>query len=322
MKAIQVTKPGGSDVLKLADVPKPSPKAGEVLIKLEASGLNFIDVYQRTGLYPIPLPFVLGQEGAGTVEAVGEGVQNFKTGDRVAYTGQLGAYAEYSVIPAGRAVKLPSGIDAKTAAAIMLQGMTAHYLSNDTYPVKPGDWTLVHAAAGGVGLLLIQMIKMRGGKVIGTVSTDAKAKLAREAGADEVILYTRQDFEAETKRITGPAGCAVVYDSVAKTTFEKGLNVLRPRGVMALYGQSSGKIDAFDPAVLAAKGSLFLTRPSLVHHILSTEELNKRAGEVMDWVQKGKLKVRIERTFPLAEAKAAHDALEGRQTTGKVLLLP
>jgi len=322
MKAIHVQKSGDSDVLTYTEVPKPSPKPGEVLIKLEASGLNFIDVYQRSGLYPIPLPFVLGQEGAGVIEALGDGVNGFKAGDRVAYTGQLGAYAEYSVIPAGRAVKLPSGIDTKTAAAIMLQGMTAHYLCTDTYPVKKGDWTLVHAAAGGVGLLLIQMIKMRGGKVIGTVSTDEKAKLAKEAGADEMILYTKQDFEAETKRIAGGANCAVVYDSVAKTTFDKGLNVLRPRGVMALFGQSSGKIDSFDPAVLAAKGSLFLTRPSLIHHILTTEELNKRASEVLGWVAQGKLKVRIERTFPLAEAKAAHDALEGRKTTGKVLLMP
>ena len=322
MKAIQVPQPGGSDVLKYTDVQKPSPKSGEVLIKLEASGLNFIDVYQRTGLYPIPLPFVLGQEGAGVIEAVGDGVKDFKAGDRVAYTGQLGAYAEYSVIPAGRAVKMPSDIDSKLAAAIMLQGMTAHYLCTDTYPVKPGDWTLVHAAAGGVGLLLTQMIKMRGGKVIATVSTDEKAKLAKDAGADEVILYTQQDFEAETKRIAGGANCAAVYDGVGKTTFLKGLNVLRPRGVMALFGQSSGKVDLFDPGVLAAKGSLFLSRPSLVHYILTTEELNKRASEVLGWVAKGKLKVRIERTFPLSEAKAAHDALEGRKTTGKVLLLP
>ena len=249
-------------------------------------------------------------------------MKDLKAGDRVAYTGVLGAYAEYAVIPAARAVKVPAGMDGKLAAAIMLQGMTAHYLCHDSYAVKPGDWTLVHAAAGGVGLLLTQMIKMRGGKVIGTVSTPDKAKLAKEAGADEVILYTQQDFEAETKRIVGGAGCAVVYDSVAKTTFEKGLNVLRPRGVMVLYGQSSGKIDPFDVGALATKGSLFLTRPSLVHHILTREELTRRAGDVLDWVSQGKLKVRIGATFPLGEAKAAHDALEGRKTTGKVLLSP
>jgi NADPH2:quinone reductase len=322
MKAIQVTKSGGADVLKLSEVPKPAPKQGEILVKLEAAGLNFIDVYQRSGLYPIQTPFILGQEGAGIVESLGAGVNEFRPGDKVAYTGILGAYAEYAVIPAARAVKVPGEIDGKMAAAIMLQGMTAHYLCHDTYPVKPGEWTLVHAAAGGVGLLLVQMIKMRGGKVIGTVSTEDKAKLAREAGADEVILYTKQDFEAETKRITGNQGVAVVYDSVAKTTFDKGLNVLRARGYMVLYGQSSGKIDAFDPAVLAQKGSLFLTRPTLVSYIAARDELERRAGEVMGWVRQGKLRVRIEATFPLAEARAAHEALEGRKTTGKVLLLP
>ena len=322
MKAIQVTKPGGPEVLKVADLPMPTPKDGEIVVKLEAAGLNFIDVYHRIGLYPIPTPFVLGQEGSGTVDAVGGGVKDVKKGDKVAWTGIMGSYAEYVALPAARAVKLPAGIDTKMAAAIMLQGMTAHYLCNSTYPVKPGDWTLVHAAAGGVGLLLIQMIKMRGGKVIGTVSTDEKAKLAKEAGADEVILYTKQDFEAETKRITGEQKVAVVYDSVAKTTFDKGLNVLRPRGVMALFGQSSGPITSFDPALLAAKGSLFLTRPSLIHHIITREELIQRASEVMGWVKSGKLKVRIGATFPLTDAKSAHEALEGRKTTGKVLLLP
>ena len=323
MKAIQLTENGGSDVLQLREVPTPEPKEGELLMKVDAAGLNFIDVYQRDGMYPIALPFILGMEGAGTIEAVGAGVSGFRAGDRAAVGGALvGSYAEYAIVPEGRAVKCPDGMDTKTAAALMLQGMTAHYLCCDTYPVQPGDWTLVHAAAGGMGLLLTQMIKMRGGKVIGTVSTEEKAQLAREAGADEVVLYTQQDFEAETQRITGGEGVAVVYDSVAKTTFDKGLNVLRPRGTMALYGQSSGKIDPIDPAILAAKGSLFLTRPTLASYIAKREELEKRASDIMGWVKAGKLNVRIGATYPLAEAKAAHDALEGRKTTGKVLLIP
>ena len=322
MKAIRVNQNGGSETLSLEDIPNPNPAEGELLVHLEAAGVNFIDTYQRSGLYPIPLPFTLGVEGAGRVEALGDGAEGFQAGDTVTWSGILGAYAEKAVIPAARAVRVPEGLDGKTAAAVLLQGMTAHYLCHDTYPLKAGEWALVHAAAGGVGLLLTQMCKMLGAKVIGTVSTDEKARLAKEAGADEVILYTRQDFETETMRITGNAGVSVVYDAVAATTFEKGLNVLRPRGYMALYGQSSGKVDPIDPAILAEKGSLFLTRPTLVNYTTTRDELTARAGAVMGMVRDGKLNVRIGETFPLAEAKAAHDALEGRRTTGKVLLIP
>ena len=322
MKAIRVNQNGGSETLSLEDIPNPKPAEGELLVQLEAAGVNFIDTYQRSGLYPIPLPFTLGVEGAGRVEALGGGAEGFQVGDTVTWSGILGAYAEKAVIPAARAVRVPEGLDGKTAAAVLLQGMTAHYLCHDTYPLKTGEWALVHAAAGGVGLLLIQMCKMLGAKVIGTVSTDEKARLAKDAGADEVILYTRQDFETETMRITGNAGVSVVYDAVAATTFEKGLNVLRPRGYMALYGQSSGKVDPIDPAILAEKGSLFLTRPTLVNYTTTRDELTARAGAVMGMVRDGKLNVRIGETFPLAEAKAAHDALEGRRTTGKVLLIP
>ena len=322
MKAIRVNQNGGSETLSLEDIPNPNPAEGELLVHLEAAGVNFIDTYQRSGLYPIPLPFTLGVEGAGRVEALGGGAEGFQVGDTVTWSGILGAYAEKAVIPAARAVRVPEGLDGKTAAAVLLQGMTAHYLCHDTYPLKAGEWALVHAAAGGVGLLLTQMCKMLGAKVIGTVSTDEKARLAKDAGADEVILYTRQDFETETMRITGNAGVSVVYDAVAATTFEKGLNVLRPRGYMALYGQSSGKVDPIDPAILAEKGSLFLTRPTLVNYTTTRDELTARAGAVMGMVRDGKLNVRIGETFPLAEAKAAHDALEGRRTTGKVLLIP
>ncbi|MFZ1060484.1 MAG: quinone oxidoreductase [Candidatus Rokuibacteriota bacterium] len=322
MKAIRVKTLGGPEVLTLEDIPDPKPGPGEAVVKLEAAGVNFIDVYYRTGLYKAQLPITLGVEGGGVVTEVGASVTEVKVGDRVAYSGVLGSYAQFAAVPAARLVKLPEGLDGKAGAAAMLQGMTAHYLSHATYPLKPGDWCLVHAAAGGVGLLLCQMAKMRGARVIGTVSTEAKAKLARAAGADEVILYTTQDFEAEVKRITGGAGVPVVYDSVGKTTFDKSLNCLAPRGVMVLYGQSSGPVPPLDPAILNRKGSLFLTRPSLVHHTATRQELLQRSGDVLGWIKAGKLKLRIDLTLPLAQAADAHRQLEGRQTTGKVLLIP
>ncbi|OGL00527.1 MAG: NADPH:quinone reductase [Candidatus Rokubacteria bacterium RIFCSPHIGHO2_02_FULL_69_13] len=322
MKAIRIKTLGGPEVLTLEDIPDPKPGPGEAVVKLEAAGLNFIDVYYRTGLYKAQLPITLGVEGGGVVTEVGPNVAEVKVGDRVAYSGVLGSYAQFAAVPAARLVKLPEGLDGKMGAAAMLQGMTAHYLSHATYPLKPGDWCLVHAAAGGVGLLLCQMAKMRGARVIGTVSTEAKAKLARAAGADEVILYTTQDFEAEVKRITGGAGVPVVYDSVGKTTFDKSLNCLAPRGVMVLYGQSSGPVPSLDPAILNQKGSLFLTRPSLVHHTATRQELLQRSGDVLGWIKAGKLKLRIDLTLPLAQAADAHRQLEGRQTTGKVLLIP
>ena len=322
MKAVRVHAPGGPEALKYEDVPEPTPKAGEAVVKIDAAGLNYIDVYQRSGLYKLDLPLTLGLEAGGTVTAVGAGVTEVKVGDKVAYTGVPGAYAQYAAVPAQRLVVLPPGLQPKQGAAAMLQGMTAHYLACSTYPLKTGDTCLVHAAAGGVGLLLCQIARTRGARVIGTVSTDEKAKLAREAGADQVILYTKQDFEFEVKRITGGKGLQVVYDSVGKTTFDKGFNCLAPRGMMVLYGQSSGPIGAFDPQVLNQKGSLFLTRPSLGHYTATREELQQRAGEVLGWIRDGKLKLRTELEFPLKDAAEAHRALEGRKTTGKVLLIP
>ncbi len=322
MKAVRIHAPGGPEVLKYEDVPEPQPKAGEAVVKVDAAGLNYIDVYYRSGHYKAELPMTLGLEAGGTVTAVGPNVTEVRVGDKVAYTGVAGAYAQYAAVPAQRLVVLPAGVSTRQGAAAMLQGMTAHYLACSTYPLKRGDTCLVHAAAGGVGLLLCQIAKMRGARVIGTVSTEAKAKLAREAGADEVILYTTQDFEAEVKRLTSGRGVQVVYDSVGKTTFEKGLNCLAPRGLMALYGQSSGPIGTFDPQVLNQKGSLFLTRPSLVHHVATREELLQRAGEVLGWIRDGKLRLRTEFEFPLKDAAEAHRALEGRKTTGKVLLIP
>ena len=322
MKAIRIHAPGGPDAMRLDEVPQPAPKSGEALVKVDAAGLNYIDVYFRSGQYKAEYPLTLGLEAGGTVTAVGPNVTDVKVGDKVAYTGVPGAYAEYAVVPAARLVVLPAGVSTKQGAAAMLQGMTAHYLACSTYPLKKGDTCLVHAAAGGVGLLLCQMAKMRGARVIGTVSTDEKAKLAREAGADEVILYTRQDFEAEVKRLTNNQGLQVVYDAVGKTTWDKSLNSLAPRGMMALYGQSSGPIGTIDPGILNTKGSLFLTRPSLNHHIASRQELTQRAGEVLGWIASGALKLRMEFEFPLKDAAAAHKALEGRQTTGKVLLVP
>ena len=322
MRAIRVAQYGGPDAMHLDDLPTPKPGAGQALVRLEAAGVNFIDVYQRTGLYKGALPLPLGLEGAGVVEEVGAGVTTVKPGERVAWTGVPGSYATHNVVPADRLVNLPAGVDGRMGAAAMLQGMTAHYLAHSTYPLKPGDACLVHAAAGGVGLLLCQMAKRAGARVLATVSTEDKARLAREAGADEVILYTKQDFEAEVRRLTGGKGLQVVYDSVARDTFDKGLNCLAPRGYMVLYGQSSGPIGPFDPQVLNAKGSLFLTRPNLGHYTATREDLLKRAGDVLGWIQTGQLKLRIGATFPLAEAAEAHRQLEGRKTTGKVLLIP
>lgn len=321
MKAIRVEAFGGPEVLKLQDLPAPSPGRGEALVKVKAAGLNFIDVYHRTGLYPNALPFTPGVEGAGVVTAVGPAA-DLREGDRVAWTNRLGSYAEYVTVPAEGLVPVPEGVATTTAAAVMLQGMTAHYLSESTYPLKDGDTCLVHAAAGGVGLLLVQMAKRRRARVIGTVSTPAKVALAREAGADEVILYKDQDFEVEVMRLTAGRGVEVVYDSVGQVTFDKSLNCLKPRGMLVLFGQSSGPVAPLNPGVLASKGSLYLTRPSLFHYIADRESLLRRAGDVLSAVASGGLRARIERTFALAEAEAAHRALEGRQTTGKVLLQP
>jgi NADPH2:quinone reductase len=322
MKAIRIQSAGGPEVMRLEDVAQPTPKAGEALVKVDAAGLNYIDVYFRSGQYKAEYPLTLGLEAGGTVTAVGANVSEVKVGDKVAYAGVPGAYAEYASVPAARLVVLPAGVSTKQGAAAMLQGMTAHYLACTTYPLKKGDTCLVHAAAGGVGMLLCQMAKMRGARVIGTVSTDEKAKLAREAGADETIIYTRQDFDAEVKRLTDGKGLQVVYDAVGKTTWDKSLNSLAPRGLIALYGQSSGPIGQIDPGILNTKGSLFLTRPSLNHHIASREELQSRAGEVLGWIRDGKLRLRTEFEFPLRDAAESHRALEGRKTTGKVLLVP
>jgi NADPH2:quinone reductase len=322
MKAIRVHAPGGPEVMKYEDVPEPQPKAGEAIVKVDAAGLNFIDVYQRSGLYKLDMPLTLGLEAGGTVTAVGAGVTDVKVGDKVAYTGVPGAYAQFAAVPAARLVVLPQGVSTKQGAATMLQGMTAHYLATSTYPLKKGDTCLVHAAAGGVGLILCQIARLRGARVIGTVSTDEKAKLAREAGADEVILYTKQDFAAEVKRLTNGKGLQVVYDSVGKDTWEGSLNCCALRGMIALYGQSSGPIGQIDPQILNAKGSLFLTRPSLFHYIATREELTQRAGELFGWIREGKVKLRMEFEFPLKDTAEAHRALEGRKTTGKVLLIP
>jgi NADPH2:quinone reductase len=322
MKAIQVKQPGGPEAMELVELPVPEPKANEAVVKLAASGVNFIDVYQREGRYKVPLPFVLGQEGAGVVTAMGADVKSVKPGDHVAWCGLMGSYAEYAAVAADRLVAVPTGVTDQQAAGAMLQGMTAHYLSHDTYPLKRAETALVHAAAGGVGLLLVQMAHNIGARVIATVSTDEKAKLAREAGADEVILYTQADFEAETKRLTGGKGVDVVYDSVGKTTFEKGLNVLRPRGMMVLFGGSSGAVPPFDLIALSTKGSLYVTRPTLGAYTATREELVARSGAVFGMMAAGKLKLRIDHTYPLAEAQRAHRELEGRKTTGKLLLIP
>ncbi|HTK40106.1 MAG TPA: quinone oxidoreductase [Gemmatimonadales bacterium] len=320
MKAIRIHRLGGPEVLQYEDVPVPTAGQGEALVRVEAAGVNFIDVYRRTGLYKVELPHTLGQEGAGTVDAVGPGVTDVAIGDRVAFTDVPGAYAQYAVAPADRLIPIPPKVSNRQAAAVILQGLTAHYLALATYPLEPGDVCLVHAAAGGVGLLLCQIAKRRGARVIATVSTEAKAELARGAGADEVILYTRQDFAAEVKRLTG-TGVHVIYDSVGKTTFDKGLDCLHPRGMMVLCGQSSGPVPPVDPQILNKKGSLFLTRPTLFNYTATREELLARAGDVLGWVADGSLSVRIHREYPLADAASAQRALEGRETTGKVLLI-
>lgn len=321
MKAIQVKRAGGPEVLELVKLPVPEAKGAEAVVKIVAAGVNFIDVYYREGRYKAVMPFVPGQEAAGDVVAVGTNVTNLKAGDRVAYTMVLGSYAEYSAVAADRLVKIPEGVSYQQAAAAMLQGMTAHYLSHDTYPLKKGETALVHAAAGGVGLLLVQMAHGIGARVIGTVSTEEKAKLAREAGADDVILYTQTDFEAETRRLTGGRGVDVVYDSVGKTTFEKGLDILRPRGYMVLFGGSSGPVPPFDLIQLSQKGSLYVTRPTLTHYVATREDLEMRAGAVFSMIAAGKLKLRIAHTYPLEDATQAHRDLEARRTTGKLLLL-
>jgi NADPH2:quinone reductase len=326
MKAIQIKQTGGPEVMELVDLPVPQPKSNEAVVKIKAAGVNFIDVYNREGRYKAALPLVLGQEGAGTILALGSDLlkdaRGLAVGDPVAYTMTLGSYAEYAAVPAERLVKIPAGVSERDAAAAMLQGMTAHYLCHDTFPLKKGETALIHAAAGGVGLLLVQMAHNLGARVIATVSTVEKAKLAREAGADDIILYTQADFEVETKRLTDGKGVDVVYDSVGKTTFDKGLNLLRPRGMMVLFGGSSGAVAPLDPLVLTQKGSIFLTRPSLGNYIATPQELQARAGAVFGMIHDGKLKLRSEHFYPLAEAQQAHRDLEGRKTTGKLLLLP
>ena len=322
MKAIQVQKTGGPEALTLVDLPIPKPKPNEVVVKIAAAGVNFIDVYFREGRYPATLPFVDGQEAAGAVTDVGSEVKTIKIGDRVAYTGILGAYAEYAAAPADRVVHVPKEVTDPQAAAAMLQGMTAHYLVHSTYLVKKGETALIHAAAGGVGLLLVQMAKDLGARVIGTAGSDEKAKLAREAGADEAIVYTRQDFEVETKRLTNGKGVDVVYDGVGKSTFEQDLNVLRPRGYLVVFGGASGPVPPFDPMRLAQKGSLFLTRPTLVNYIATRAELEQRSNDIFSMIAKGRLKLRIPHTYKLGQAQQAHRDLEARKTTGKVLLIP
>lgn len=322
MKAIRIHSPGGPEVLTYEDIPMPEPKAGEARVKIDAIGVNFIDVYHRTGLYPMKTPFTLGVEGAGIVDAVGDGVTEVKKGDRVAYAMIPGSYAEYAIVPAAKLVPVPESVDTKTAAATMLQGMTAHYLTLSAYNLKKGDTALVHAAAGGVGLLLVQAAKMVGARVIGTVSTETKAELARQAGADEIILYTQSDFLAEVKTLTEGRGVNVVYDSVGATTFDKSLDCLRPRGYLVLFGQSSGPVAPFDPGKLAGKGSLFLTRPSLAHYTLDRAELLERSSDLFSWIQSGKLKPRIEKVIPMKDAAEAQRQLEGRKTTGKIVLIP
>lgn len=320
MKAIVIRQTGGPEVMAVTEVPMPEPKPGEVLVRVRGSGVNFIDIYLREGRYKADLPFINGQEGAGVVAEVGRGVTEFKPGDPVAWSSVLGGYAEYAVVPAEALVKVPKDLDLRVAAAVMLQGMTAHYLAHSTYKLNVGDTALVHAAAGGVGLLLTQMAAQAGTRVIATVSTAEKEKLAREAGATHVIRYTEEDFEAETRRLTGGQGVDVVYDSVGKTTFEKSLRCLRRRGTLVLYGGSSGAVPPFDLVELSKLGSLFVTRPRLHDYVATRDELMWRAGEVLDAVQGGRLKVRMEHSYPLAEAAQAHRDLEARKTTGKLLL--
>jgi len=309
-------------VLTLVELPVPDPKPNEALVQVEAAGVNFIDVYFREGRYPAPLPFVNGQEAAGLVVAVGPDVTTLRLGDRVAYTGSLGSYADYAAVPAERLIKIPDELDFNQAAAAMLQGMTAHYLSHSTYPIKSGDTALIHAAAGGVGLLLVQMAKHLGARVIATVGSEEKARLARDAGADDVIIYTEQDFETETRRLTEGKGVHVVYDGVGKDTFAKDLNVLSPRGYLVLFGGASGAVPPFDLLELTKHGSLFVTRPSLQHYVATREELEQRANDVLQMIHRGDLKLRIHKIYPLQDVRQAHRDLEGRKTTGKLLLIP
>ena len=322
MKAIQIHETGGPEVLKLAELPIPQPGQGQVLIRVEAIGVNFIEIYFRKGVYKAALPLTPGSEAAGTVEELGPGVTGFAAGDAVASVSVLGSYAEYALVPAAQLMKTPAGLSMEKAAAAMLQGMTAHYLAHSTFPLKAGDTALVHAGAGGVGLLLTQMAVRLGAKVISTVSTPAKAKLSREAGASDAIIYTEQEFSAEVKRLTGGKGVDVVYDSVGKTTFDQSLNCLRPRGMLALFGASSGPVPPFDLIQLSGKGSLFITRPTLWHYVATREELEGRAGDVLGWAAKGELKLRTEHVYPLTEAAQAQTDLEARKTTGKILLEP
>jgi NADPH2:quinone reductase len=322
MQAIQVSQVGGPEVLTLTDLPVPSPKPNEALVEIKATGVNFIDVYFREGRYPAQLPFVNGQEAAGVVVEIGSEVTNVQRGDRVAYTSALGSYAQFAAVPASRLVKIPDELDFQQAAAAMLQGMTAHYLLYSTYPLKKGETALIHAAAGGVGLLLVQMAKRIGARVIGTAGTQEKTQLARDAGADECIVYTEADFETETRRLTEGEGVEVVYDGVGKATFDKDLNVLRPRGYLVLFGGSSGAVPPFDLIKLSQKGSLFITRPTLAHYTATREELEWRANDVLGMIARGDLKLRIHKTYPLADAAEAHRDLEGRKTTGKLLLTP
>jgi NADPH2:quinone reductase len=321
MRAIRVHTPGGLDALRLDDLPLPAPAPGQALVRVEAAGVNFIDVYHRTGFYPVPLPFTPGQEGAGVVERVGEGVSELRAGDRVAWASVMGSYADHAVIPAARLVPVPDGVTPRQAAAAMLQGMTAHYLAGTTYPLKPGDTCLVHAAAGGVGGLLVQVAKLRGARVIATVGSAAKAAIAAEAGADEVILYHTQDVAAEVRQLTGGGLCQVVYDGVGKDTIQASIACVAPRGMLVSYGQSSGPVGLVDPLVVL-KGSKFMTRPTLADYIATREELLVRAGAVLDWVRDGKVKLRIHREYPLADVASAHRDLEGRGTAGKLILLP
>jgi NADPH:quinone reductase len=322
MKAIQVAQTGGPEVLTLVDLPVPPPKKNEALVKIEVSGVNFIDVYFREGRYPSPVPFINGQEAAGVVTDVGSEVTSLKAGDRVAYTSTLGSYAEYAAVPAARLVKIPDTLSFEQAAAAMLQGMTAHYLLFSSYKLQKGETALVHAAAGGVGLLLVQMAKKIGARVIATAGTEEKAQLARGAGADECIVYTQTDFELETRRLTNEEGVHVVYDGVGKATFEKDLNVLRPRGFLVLFGGASGAVPPFDLIKLSQKGSLYVTRPTLNHYIATREDLEWRANDVLQMIVDGDLKLRIHHVYPLTEAAQAHRDLEGRKTTGKLLLKP
>ncbi|HEX9388686.1 MAG TPA: quinone oxidoreductase [Anaerolineales bacterium] len=322
MKAVRVEQFGGLEALKVKDVPLAEPGEGEARVKIEVIGVNFLDIYQRIGRYQGSLPFTLGQEAAGIVDAVGPNVKDVKVGDRVAYASVQGSYAQYTVVPAWRLVPIPAGVDAIHAAAAMVQGMTAHYLAFSTYPLKEGDTALVHAAGGGTGQLLVQVAKICGSRVIGTVSTEEKAALAREAGADEVILYTQTDFETEVKRLTNNMGVDVVYDSVGKDTFDKSLNCLRTRGYMVLYGAASGPVPSLDPQVLNAKGSLYLTRPYIGHYTANRAELLRRVNDVFNWISTGELKIRIDKTFPLADVAEAHQYLEDRKSKGKILLIP